>query len=326
MAGKYIVGLDMGGTNVRCAAVSPAGKVLLLLRAPARANSAASEVAENIVAQVRALQDQARRRGMGTPRAIGVAVPGPLNVHTGTVMAAPHVASWRAFPLRRHLEAALGRRVVVDNDANAWALGEFWSGAARGHRNVVLLTLGTGVGGGLIVDSRLVHGRSGMAAELGHVVVEPDGLPCDCGARGCLESYASASGIERMLVRRLGSRRKFPGRYLDDEGNFSVRGLTRAARSRDRVALRIFEESGHYLGIALASFVNIFNPDLVVIGGGVAGALPFMRRTMIAQVRARAFAVMARETRIVRAALGPIGGVVGAAYAALTFSSRRRAC
>jgi glucokinase len=317
MAGKYIVGLDMGGTNVRCAAVSSAGKVLLLIRGPARATSAASEVAENIVKQVRALQDEARRRGMGAPRAIGVAVPGPLNVHTGTVMAAPHVAAWRAFPLRRHLEADLGRRVVVDNDANAWALGEFWCGAARGHRNVVLLTLGTGVGGGLIVDGKLMHGRSGMAAELGHVVVEPDGIPCDCGARGCLESYASASGIERMLTRRLGSRRRFPAHYLDPEGNFSVRGLTRAARSGDPVALKIFAASGHYLGMALASFINIFNPELIVIGGGVAGALPFMRRAMIAEVRDRAFAVMARETRIVRAALGPLGGVVGAAYAAL---------
>jgi len=325
MTGKFLVGLDMGGTNVRCAAVSASGKVLLLLRGPARAHSAASAVAENIVTQVRALQDEARRRGMGSPRAIGVAVPGPLNVHTGTVMAAPHVAAWRAFPLRRHLEAALGRRVVVDNDANAWALGEFWQGAARGHRNVVLLTLGTGVGGGLIVDGKLVHGRSGMAAELGHAVVEPDGIPCDCGARGCLESYASASGIERMLVRRLGSRRKFPARYLDDAGNFSARGLTRAARSGDRIALSTFESSGRYLGIALASFINIFNPDLIVIGGGVAGALPFMRRAMIAEVRDRAFAAIARETRIVRAALGPIGGVVGAAYAALTRAPRKEA-
>ena len=317
MRRKYLVGLDMGGTNVRCAAVSSGGKVLLLIRGPARANSAASAVAENIVTQVRALQEEVRRRGMGSPRAIGVAVPGPLNVYTGTVMAAPHVAAWKAFPLRRHLEDALGRRVVVENDANAWALGEFWRGAARGHRDVVLLTLGTGVGGGLIVDGNLVHGRSGMAAELGHVVVEPDGIECDCGARGCLESYVSASGIERMLVRRLGSRRKFPVRYLDSEGNFSVRGLTRSARAGDRVALRVFEESGRHLGIAIASFINIFNPDLIVIGGGVAGALPFMRRTMTAEVRARAFTVMARETRIVRAALGPIGGVVGAAYAAL---------
>jgi glucokinase len=321
----YIIGLDMGGTNIRCAAVSASGKVRLLRRGPARADATASVVEENIVQQVRALEDEARRRGMGAPRAIGVAVPGPLNLHTGTVMAAPHVAAWRSFPLRNRLEEALGRRVALENDANAWALGEFWRGAARGHRNVVLLTLGTGVGGGLIVDGQLVHGRSGMAAELGHVAVEPAGMPCDCGARGCLESYASASGIRKLIERQFTPSRRLPQRYLDEEGNFSVRGLTRAAQTGDRVALRTFATAGDYLGIAIASFVNIFNPDLIVVGGGVAGALRFMRRTMVAQVRARAFAPIAADARIVRAALGPTGGVVGAAYAALHPATGRRA-
>jgi glucokinase len=322
MKSGYVIGLDMGGTNIRCAAVSASGKVGVLRRAPAHADASASLVAENIVQQVRALEDEARRRGMGAPQAIGVAVPGPLNVHTGTVMAAPHVAAWHAFPLRTRLEEALGRRVAVENDANAWALGEFWRGAARGHRDVVLLTLGTGVGGGVIVGGRLVHGRNGMAAELGHVAVEPAGMPCDCGVRGCLESYASASGIRKLIEREVAPRRRLPRRYLDEEGNFSVRGLTRAAQRGDRVALRTFATAGHYLGIAIASFVNIFNPDLIVIGGGVAGALRFMRHTMRVQVRARAFAAMAADMRIVRAALGPTGGVVGAAYAALHPATR----
>ncbi len=321
---RYVIGLDMGGTNIRCAAVSPAGKVLILQRGPARAASPASAVADNIVVQIRALQAEALRRGMGPPRAIGVAVPGPLNVFTGTVMAAPHVASWRAFPLRDRLEAALGRRVVVENDANAWALGEFWRGSARGYRNVVLLTLGTGVGGGLIVDGKIMHGRSGMAAELGHVVVEPDGIPCDCGSHGCLESYTSASGMQRLVALQLGSRRRLPARYLDDVGNFSVRGLSNAAARGDSLALRTFETAGRYLGIAIGSFLNVFNPDLVVIGGGVAGAFRFMRRSMMCEVRARAFTAIAAETRIVRAALGSTGGVVGAAYAAMHPVARRQ--
>jgi glucokinase len=313
----YVIGLDMGGTNIRCAAVSASGKVQVLRRGPAHADASASLVARNIVQQVRALEDEARRRGMGAPRAIGVAVPGPLNVHTGKVMAAPHVAAWHAFPLRARLEEALGRRVAVENDANAWALGEFWRGAARGYRNVVLLTLGTGVGGGLIVGGQLVHGRNGMAAELGHVAVEPAGLPCDCGAHGCLEAYASSSGIRKLIEQQLAPGRRLPQSYIDKDGNFSVRGLTHEAQRGDRVALRAFATAGHYLGIAIASFLNTFNPDLIVVGGGVAGALRFMRRTMRAQVRARAFAAIAADARIVRAALGPTGGVVGAAYAAL---------
>ena len=199
MTRAWAVGLDMGGTNIRCAAVSVPGEVLLIEHGPSLASRQAAAVAENIAAQTIHLLDTARRRGLGQPRAIGVAVPGPLNVHTGIVMQAPHVAAWRGYPLRRKLETLIGRKVVLDNDANAWALGEYWRGAARGRRDVVLLTLGTGVGGGLIVGGKLVHGRSGMAGELGHVTVNPDGPPCDCGSHGCLESYASASGLRGLV-------------------------------------------------------------------------------------------------------------------------------
>jgi glucokinase len=320
----YVVGLDMGGTNIRTAAVSPAGRVLMLRRAPSLADRDAPRVAENIAAQVHALIDAARGRGWGAPRAVGVAVPGPLNVFTGEVMAAPHVAAWHGFPLRRRLEELLGRKVVVENDANAWALGEYWRGAARDYRHVVLLTLGTGVGGGLIVGGKIVHGRSGMAGELGHVTVEPGGARCDCGSRGCLEAYASASGLRVMLLRRLGlgARAAAPAKYRDPDGNFSAWRLTGEARRGNRIARDIFASAGRYLGIAIASFLNIFNPELVVIGGGVAGALPYMRATMMSEVRARAFRAVAAEARIVTAALGPQGGVVGAAYAAMHPAAR----
>lgn len=267
----WAVGLDMGGTNIRCAAVSVAGKVLLMRHGPSHASRAAPEVADNIAAQLNALLDSARRDGRA-------------------------------------------------------ALASLWRGAARGHRDVVLLTLGTGVGGGLIVGGNLVHGRSGMAGELGHVTVEPDGPRCDCGAHGCLESYASASGLRGLVEKRLGLRAgaKLPADLVDSENNFSVRRLTALARRGDSMALEAFGVAGHYLGIAIASFLNIFNPDLVVIGGGVAGALPYMRKPMLAQVRIRAFAAVARQVKIVRAALGAHGGVVGAAYAALNPVPGRR--
>jgi len=326
MTRAWAAGLDMGGTNIRCAAVSAAGDVLLMEHGPSLASRNAAAVAENIAAQLTHLLDSARRRGLGSPRAIGVAVPGPLNVYSGTVTQAPHVAAWRAYPLRRALEAIIGRKVVVENDANAWALGEYWRGAARGMRDVVLLTLGTGVGGGLIVGGKLVHGRSGMAGELGHVTVDPDGPRCDCGANGCLESYASASGLRGLVQQRLGlpPGAPLPADIVDAEGNFSVRAMSARARRGDRLALEAFATAGYYLGVAIASFLNIFNPDRVVIGGGVAGALPYMRKTMMAQVRERAFTAIAAEAKIVRAALGPRSGVVGAAYAALHPANRAR--
>jgi glucokinase len=318
MKRDYIIGLDMGGTNIRTAAVSRDGKVLLMLRAPARAKGTAIETVENIAAQVFALQDAAHRKGLGRALAIGVSVPGPLNVSTGVVYAAPHVKAWRSFPLRRHLERRLKRTVIVENDANAWTLGEYWRGAARGCKNVVLLTLGTGIGGGLIVDGKIVHGRTGMAAELGHVGVEADGMPCDCGSRGCLEAYASASGLCGLLKGRLGVEESgLPAKYLDHGGEFSARGMTWAARAGDPLAIEMFEVAGRYLGIALASFINTFNPEKIVIGGGVAGALSLMRHAIMREVKARAFAEAVAQTRIVKAALGPEWGVVGAAFAAV---------
>ncbi|HXN85414.1 MAG TPA: ROK family protein [Candidatus Binataceae bacterium] len=318
MKKNYVVGLDMGGTNIRTAAVSKNGEVLLMLRGPAQAKGTARETVTNICAQILALEDRARRHGLGRAIAIGVAVPGPLNVLTGVIYAAPHVKAWRSFPLRRNLEHVLKRSVTVENDANAWALGEYWRGAARGRKNVVLLTLGTGVGGGLIVDGNLVHGRSGMAAELGHVTVEPNGMPCDCGNRGCLEAYASASGLCGLLKQRLQlDESPLPAKYLDRGGEFSARKMSSAARVGDRIASEIFETAGRYLGIAIASFINTFNPEMVVIGGGVAGAFSLMRPAMISEVKARAFRAAVGQTRIVKAALGAEGGVVGAAFAAL---------
>jgi glucokinase len=275
---------------------------------------------------VRKLEADALSRGWGRAAAIGVAVPGPLDLIKGIVMAAPHVAAWRSFPLRARLERELGRDVVLENDANAWALGEFWRGAARGRRNVVLLTLGTGVGGGLIVDGRLVHGRSGMAGELGHVTVEADGPPCDCGARGCLEAYASASGLQRLIESRRsrGKTDRMPAEFIDQTGSFSVRRLAAAARRDNALAKELFSVAGGHLGIAIASFINIFNPEMVVLGGGVSGALFWMKAEMMREIRARAIGFAFRSTKIVRAALGERAGIVGAAYAAMEPASGAR--
>jgi glucokinase len=322
MSRAYLVGLDMGGTNVRCGAITPSGKVLIVRRGPAYARRDAETILRNIANNVRAIQDEARRAGLGMPRGIGVAVPGPLDLRTGTVLAAPHVKAWRAFPLRERLERELGSPVTVENDANAWALGEFWRGAARGYRDVVLLTLGTGVGGAIIVGGRIVHGAMGMAGELGHVTVEPDGLRCDCGAHGCLEAYASASGLLQLVRARLRPGQPMPRAFIDEQGRFTVKRLAEAARAGNRLARTALVIAGHYLGIAVASFINIFNPELLVIGGGVAGAMPLMRQSMMREVRARAFRAALRQARIARAALGEDAGVVGAAYAAIEASKK----
>lgn len=299
--------------------MSRAGEVLAIIRAPAGAAGSAGEVVENIVARVRALQALAHARGLGPPAGVGIAVPGPLDLVGGHVMTAPHVPAWRSFPLRERLQRALGGRVELENNANAYALGEFWRGAARGRRHVVVLVLGTGVGGAVIVEGRLLHGRMGAAGELGHVCVDPNGPLCDCGARGCLEAYASATGLRRLVaaLRPAAAGGAIPPQFLDPAGNFAAARVTAAARAGNSPARRVLEVAGRHLGIAIASFINLFDPELIVVGGGVAGALPLMRGAMMKELRARAMAFTLHPVPIVSGALGQRAGVVGAAYAAL---------
>jgi glucokinase len=315
---RYVIGLDLGGTNIRCGAVSRRGEILVLRRAPALAMSAAQIVTENIAQQVRIVESIARRRGGGKASAVGVAVPGPINLKTGVVLATPHIPAWRNYPLRRRLETLLQRPIKIENDANAWALGELWLGAARGFKHVVLLTLGTGVGGGVIVDGNIVHGRAGMAGELGHVTVDPEGPPCDCGSRGCLEAFASASGLRQMVLSQPGLAHARADRaFFDRKGDFSVRKLTVAAKMGNQRALAVLKLAGKHLGIAIASLSNIFDPELFVVGGGVTGALPLMKTAMEAEVRLRSIVVEAGIAPVVRASLGDNAGVIGAARAAM---------
>jgi len=314
---RYVIGLDMGGTNIRCGAVSRRGEILLLRRAPALATSAAQVVTENIAKQVRIVESMAQSRSWGRAAAVGIAVPGPINLKTGVVLATPHIPAWRNYPLRRRLESLLQRPIKIENDANAWALGELWLGAARGFKHVVLLTLGTGVGGGVIVDGNIVHGRAGMAGELGHVTVDPEGPPCECGSRGCLEAFASASGLRQMVLGRPGLATKSGRAFIDRNGDFSVRKLAAAAKLGNQRAIAVLKLAGKHLGIAIATLSNIFDPELFVVGGGVTGALPLMKAAMETEVRFRSIIVDAGFTPIVRASLGDNAGVIGAARAAM---------
>ncbi len=318
MKRAYAIGFEMGGTNFRCGAVSPRGEVLLAIRGPSRAMDHADLVLANIAGRVREVEKAARARGWGAPMAVGVAVPGPIDLGRGVVMAAPHVGAWRRYPLRARLEAELKRSVTLENDANAWTLGESWIGAGRGLADMILLTLGTGVGGGIIVAGRIVHGKLGMAGEMGHITLDPDGPPCDCGSRGCLEAYASSSGLRRFVARRLKIRHRtaMPRAFLDQYGNFAVAGLAAAARGGNPVAIAAFRTAGRFLGIAIAGLINTFNPEMVVIGGGVAGAMPLMRAEMNRELHARAIAFALDRTPVVRARLGDRAGVIGAARAA----------
>jgi len=309
---SLVCAVDLGGTNLRAAVVDSEGRLHDHHKRPTPTTEKPEEIAVAIAAAVRECESAAAKRGARID-AISVVVPGSVQVGTGEVMNAPNIPSLIGYDLGAALETLLGRSVLLENDANAAAMGEMWQGAARDCRTIICLTLGTGVGGGIIVDGKLWRGPDGTAGEVGHMTVEPfGGVRCKCGNIGCLEVYASGTAIVRMTRETLGlSGDSVLGSVVS--ADLSAEKVFRAAADGDELALRIFQTVGRYLGVAMANVVNIFNPEMIVIGGGVSAAWDLFAPTAQAGVMKRAFPVPAQRCRIVRAECGDHAGLLGAA-------------
>jgi len=312
-ARRWTVGVDFGGTNIKVGLVDPRGRIARSRVVPSRRFGRPDAFIEAISNAVGSITGTVGIRPAQL-RGVGVGAPGTVDVQHGVVHACVNVAGWHDVPLRRHLERRLRCRCAVDNDANLLTLGEWRFGSGRGATQLVGVTLGTGIGGGLLFDGRLVRGASGSAGEIGHMVIDRRGPRCGCGRRGCLEALVGTAAIVRM-ARRAIRRGAEPLGTLAREAQGCVvpRMVGRAARAGDRLAREVWEKFGRRLGIGLANVVNVVNPDRIVIGGGVANnwALfaPALRRTL----RAEAFEVPARAVRVVRASLGDRAGIIGAA-------------
>jgi glucokinase len=259
-------------------------------------------VIDDMVRSVESLREQF---GRDTLAGIGAGVPGNIDMAKGVIVGWGNMPAFNGYPMRDSLTQRLGTKIILENDANAASLGEKWMGAGRGVDDLVLLTLGTGVGGGIIVGGRILHGYVGMAGELGHITVSPNGNPCGCGNRGCLEKHASATAISAM-ARLLGL-----GHDISSEQVFEL-----AKQGNDR-AQEIFRVTGEALGIALAALINIFNFPLYLLGGGVVAGWDFFAPAMLAEVERRCFTyrstLKTAPTRIEPATLGNLAGLYGAA-------------
>lgn len=300
------VAVDLGGSWIRAGVVGPDGAVREVLRVPTP-QAGPEAVAEAIAHLVRQL-------GPVPPGRVGVAVPGPLSVREGVVFEPPNLRGWRDVPLQRMLEERLRRPVVLENDANAAAMGEWWKGAGAGSRHLVYVTVSTGVGGGLVLDGKLYRGASDTAGEIGHVVVEPDGPLCSCGRPGHLEAVASGPAIARWTLERL---REGRASVLAGKEALSSRDVAEAAERGDGLAQEAFQRAGRYLGLAVAGLLNLLNPEVVVIGGGVARAGRWLFDPLLQAAREASFDRPWKAARIVPAALGDHAGLVGAAYVAM---------
>ncbi|MEA2174127.1 MAG: glucokinase [Blastocatellia bacterium] len=314
---ELVLATDLGGTHLRAATVDRSGRIHERVKQQTPKAEKADEIVRAIVAAARECEKRTEERGARI-RAISVVVPGTVQVETGIVTKAPNVPCLDGFRLAAALTSELSWPAVLENDANAAAVGEMWQGAGRGHRTIICVTLGTGVGGGLILDGKLWRGADGAAGEIGHVGVEPFGVACPCGSRGCLEVYASATAIVRMT--REASPR-YPQSPLHTSDYLTAETIYLAGLEGDEMALEVFRRMGVYLGIGMASLINVINPEAIVIGGGVAAGWNLFIGHLREQIAQRAFPIPAQRAQVLRAERGDDAGLLGAAHIAFAQDS-----
>ena len=307
---KLVFAADLGGTHLRGALVDESGKIHVQLKQETPQGDSPDYI-------VNALVDSAaeceRRLGSEHFHASSILVPGTLDHKAEVVLEAPNIQSLYHFALKAALEEKFHLPVLLENDANAAAVGEMWLGAARGAKNVICITLGTGVGGGIILDGKLWRGTDGSAGEVGHTTVDPfHGPKCKCGNYGCLEMYASATAVVRMTHEALD---RYPQSSLQGQV-LTAKSIYDAGKAGDELALETFRKVGDYLGVALANLINLLGPEIIVIGGGAANAWDLFEENMRKQVHDRAFPSSLRHVQIKPAECGDNAGLLGAAQLA----------
>ena len=324
----FSIGVDLGGTNLRIAAISTDGELLEKITLGVKVALGRDHVIGEMCDAIQRLTAQYKNSGRFVGAGIGV--PGIIDMETGMMRKSANLPGWSDYPVRDVIEKTLGARVFLENDANAAGLGEKWMGAGRDVDNMVMVTLGTGIGGAIILNGRLFYGMNGMAGEFGHITVEPDGYPCGCGNHGCAERYASATGVVRMAREAIDSG-KAPSlaKAANSDAEFSAKSIYNLAIQGNTDAQAIFVRFGRVLGIMMADIINVLNLDMFVIGGGVVSAWDAFAPTMFAELRERSLVYAAtdpeqhatdehkpwtrKKTIITQALLGSDAGLYGAA-------------
>jgi len=296
--GPYSIGVDLGGTNLRAAAIDASGTMIDKISGTTHLKAGRDAVIDDMVLSIETLR---ARLGESDCAGVGVGLPGFIRMDTGFIVGSNNLPEFNNYPVRDEIERRLGMTVILENDANAAALGEKWIGAGRDVDDLVLLTLGTGVGGGIISGGQVLRGAAGMAGEIGHITVVPNGNPCGCGNRGCLEKHASATAVSVM------------GRLVGLGADVTSEDVFNAAVAGDERAIAVFQSAGETLGIALATLINIFNFPLYLLSGGPLPAWEFFAPAMLEETRRRSFTYRHSPTRIERATLAGEAGLYGAA-------------
>src|SRR5215813_8358247 len=307
---EVVFAADLGGTHLRAAIVDENGQVHFRLKQETPRTEDPEEIVRALVCAVNRsrTEDEVARAGI---RAVSVVVPASVKVAQGIAVKAPNLPCLDGFRLTAALTRELGLAAFLENDANAAAVGEMWQGAGRGCKTIVCITLGTGVGGGIILDGKLWRGVNGSAAEVGHMCVDPfGGVACQCGSQGCLEVYASATAIVRMARE---GRPEYPHTILDDCDDLTAEKIHRAGLQGDDLAVEVFRRMGSYLGVGVANLITILDPDSIVLGGGVVNAWDLFAKHMKNEIAQHSFSVPAAQAEVVQGKCGDDAGLLGAA-------------
>ncbi|MFQ5560121.1 MAG: ROK family protein [Nitrospinota bacterium] len=315
---KYVIGVDLGGTNIRGAAISLGGEVLYREKKRTEVSKGRDYVVQNLEELLLSIE---KSMGGARAEAAGVGVPGIVHFQTGVVEKSPNFPDWVQFNLKKSLEERGFLRVVVENDANAAALGEGWKGAGEKEKSFCVFTLGTGIGGGIVLDGEIWRGSLGMAGEIGHINIYPDGRTCGCGSRGCMEQYASASGIVKEANSGIDSPEATALKLAlsqEKEGRLSASFLYLRAREGDDYAAGVLRKAGKALGIGITDLINILNIELFIIGGGASEAWDQFIGPLKEEIKARAYQYTGDRVQIKKALLGDDAGLMGAAFLALS--------
>lgn len=316
MAEKMIVGVDLGGTTTKLAFLNLDGEILTKWEIPTDNSNEGLNITANIAS---AINGKLTELGQSKDDLLGIGMgaPGPFNYETGVILNAVNLGWKDNFPLKDLLEDATGLPAMVENDANSAALGEMWNGAGKGAKNLVCVTLGTGVGGGVIANGNIVQGINGAAGEIGHITSIPfGGAPCNCGKTGCLETIASATGIVRIAKEEL-SKSTTEGQLSEiysQSGQLTAKDVFDTARNGDETAIKVVDQVAFHLGLALAGIANTLNPDKIVLGGGVSKAGAILIDPVKEYFAKFTFSAVRDSTEITIATLGNDAGVTGAAW------------
>lgn len=312
----FYLGLDLGGTNIKAGVVDDTGKLLSRVSVPTQAAGGPDVVIANMV---RAGEKAAGEAMLDLKEidAIGVGTPGPMDPVEGVVFATPNLPGWKHVPLRARISEATGRPSIIENDANAAAFGEFWVGAGRDPaiRHLTMLTLGTGIGTGVIYDGKLIHGAFFVGGEGGHIIVQPGGRLCGCGQHGCLETYASASNTAARARESLeaGAMSSLTDAWRADPRSVTAKSIFEAAQRGDEFAIGIVKDTARYLGIACVNFCRLLDPQMIVFAGGMVLAGDYLIDLVRSSFAEQTWKINKEKVQIAVARLGNDAGIIGAA-------------